>query len=121
MFCDHIVILALAVEADLGDPPIGHLRSTRTTALRQSVLNHFEKDCMSQTAPSTPYGDQDFRLIAARRLVCDKNAWQQPGYIVLVIHSLKQLMNDEGRARETLAEAAMLIRKLAASHNRDAS
>ena len=76
---------------------------------------------MSQTAPSTPYGDQDFRLIAARRLVCEKNAWQHPAYIALVTRSLTQLMDEEGRAMETLAEAAMLIKKLTASHNRDAS
>ena len=94
---------------------------TRTTALRQSVLNHFEKDYMSQTAPLTPYGDQDFRLIAARRLVWDKNAWHAPAHIALVTRSLKQLMNEEDQASEALAEAAMLIKKLAARHNSDAS
>ena len=76
---------------------------------------------MSQTAPSTPYGDQDFRLIAARRLVCDKNAWQAPAHIWLVTNSLRQLMGEDGCTRQTLAEAALLIKKLAASHNRDAS
>ena len=76
---------------------------------------------MSQTTPSTPYGNQDFRLIAARRLIWDKNAWQHPGHIALVTRSLKQLMDEEGRTMETLAEAEMLIRKLAARHNRGAS
>ncbi len=66
---------------------------------------------MTQATP-TPYGDQDFRLIAARRLVWDKSAWQRPGTLALSIRSLQQLMAEEGRTRQTLAEAEMLIAKL---------
>jgi hypothetical protein len=75
---------------------------------------------MPQTDSSTPYGDQDFRLIAARRVVWDKNAWQSPAHIWLVIRSLQELMAEENRPRETLAEAAMLMKKLSSSHNSDA-
>jgi hypothetical protein len=54
----------------------------------------------------------DFRLVAARQLRWDKDAWRDQGHLALVIRTLEQMVADETESAETRAEAEMLIRKL---------
>ena len=55
---------------------------------------------------------QDFRLIAARQLVHDSEAWRNPGYLGLVTRTLQQMQDGEPASLETRAEIEMLIKKL---------
>ena len=54
----------------------------------------------------------DFRLIAARKLVCDSEAWRNPAYLNLVTRTLQQMQNGEPASTATHAEMEMLIKKL---------
>jgi len=54
----------------------------------------------------------DFRLVAARRLRFNENAWQDQGHLWLVIHTLKQIVADVTETVVARAEAEMLIKKL---------
>jgi hypothetical protein len=54
----------------------------------------------------------DLRLIAARRLVWNKDAWRDPGYLALVTRWMKSIVEDEAESAKAHAEAAMLMKKL---------
>jgi hypothetical protein len=55
---------------------------------------------------------QDFRLVAARRLTWNKDAWREPAFVALAIRGLQQIVADETESPESQAEAKMLIEKL---------
>jgi hypothetical protein len=54
----------------------------------------------------------DYRFVAARRLVWNKDAWREPALLALAIRALNQLVAGESGSPESLAEAEMLIKKL---------
>ena len=58
---------------------------------------------------------EDYRLVAARRLVWNKDAWRAPAHVALAIRSLEAMLAAETLSTETRAEAEMLIRKLTAA------
>ena len=55
---------------------------------------------------------EDFRLVAARRLVWNKDAWREPAFLGLVIDTVKRIATDEAESPEARAEAEMLVKKL---------
>lgn len=67
------------------------------------------KDALSSDRNSSP---DDLRLVAARRLAWNKDAWREPALLAFVIRTLKQIVADETENPESRAEADMLIGKL---------
>jgi hypothetical protein len=60
--------------------------------------------------------ENDFRLVAARRLVWNKErCLLEPAYRALVIHSLEEMGSNEDWDPTTQAEIAMLTKKLYAA------
>jgi hypothetical protein len=55
---------------------------------------------------------EDYRLVAARQLRWDKEAWRKPAHLALVIRALKQIVADESESPVSRAEAEMLTKKL---------
>ena len=55
---------------------------------------------------------EDFRLIAARKLIHDSEAWRNPGYLGLVTRTLQQMQDGETISAVTHAEIEMLMKKL---------
>lgn len=54
----------------------------------------------------------DYRLVAARRLAWNEEAWREPALIYLALAGLKNIAIDETQPREVHAEVEFLIRKL---------
>jgi hypothetical protein len=54
----------------------------------------------------------DFRLVAARRMRWNSEAWREPAQIALVIRGLEEIVYDQSETAEAQAEAKMLIAKL---------
>lgn len=59
--------------------------------------------------------EHDIRLVVARQMVWDTEAWRRPGSIWEVICSLQQMLEVEERSNADRAEIAMLIKKLYAA------
>lgn len=57
----------------------------------------------------------DFRLVAARRMVWDKQVWRRPGTLGLAIRTLEQILETEELSSAEQAEVEMLIRQLYAA------
>jgi hypothetical protein len=57
----------------------------------------------------------DFRLIAARRMVCNNEIWREPARVGLAIRTLEQILENEETSSAERAEIEMLIRKLYAA------
>lgn len=57
----------------------------------------------------------DFRLVAARQMVWNKEIWRQPASLGLAIRALKQILENEELSSGERAEVEMLIRKLHAA------
>ncbi len=76
---------------------------------------------MTETSPQRSlHAEQDFRLIAARQLSWDKDAWREPAYLAFVIRTLKEIAVNETESRESRAEAEMLMKKLYKAEKRPA-
>ena len=56
--------------------------------------------------------EDDYRLVAARKLDWNENAWREPARIALVISGLKTFLADNPENPVLRAEAEHLIRKL---------
>jgi len=55
---------------------------------------------------------EDYRLVAARKLVWDKEAWRKPAVLLQAINWLEQIVADQSGTVVAHAEAQMLINKL---------
>jgi hypothetical protein len=71
----------------------------------------FDYDSLSDI-PAADRAASDIRLVNARRLRWDKDAWQDQGFIALVISALDKLISDETECPVSRAEARMLVKKL---------
>jgi hypothetical protein len=54
----------------------------------------------------------DPRLVSARILVWNKDAWRNPAFLHLTIRMLEQIVNSDVESPESQAEAKMLIKQL---------
>ena len=54
----------------------------------------------------------DIRLVTARQLLWDKEAWRQPAFLAVAIQMLGQIVEDDAESSEARNEAQMLIKKL---------
>ena len=54
----------------------------------------------------------DIRLVNARRLTWNKDAWREPGFLGLVTRELERMICDAAEAPESRAEARVLVKKL---------
>ena len=54
----------------------------------------------------------DYRLVAARRLAWNENAWREPARLALVISGLQAFLAEYPEETESRAEAQNLIKKL---------
>ena len=54
----------------------------------------------------------DLRLVGARRMIWDEEAWRVPASIAFHIRNLNQILADDDESPESRAEAKMLIPKL---------
>jgi hypothetical protein len=54
----------------------------------------------------------DIRLVTARQLLWDKEAWRQPAFLGFAIQMLDQIVEDDAQSSEARNEAQMLIKKL---------
>jgi hypothetical protein len=57
----------------------------------------------------------DLRLVAARQMDWDKEAWRQPASLRFIIRTLEQLAANEEENPESRIEAERLIKKLYAA------
>jgi hypothetical protein len=57
----------------------------------------------------------DFRLIAARKMVWEKDLWRQPGRLSIVIRTLEQMAAGDDESPADRAEAERLIAQLYAA------
>jgi len=57
----------------------------------------------------------DFRLVAARQLVWNKEAWRQPAYLGLVIRTLQDMLAADPEDPTMRAELESLIKRLYAA------
>jgi hypothetical protein len=57
----------------------------------------------------------DYRLVAARQMVWDKEIWRRPASLGLAIRALQQILENEEPSSGEQAEIEMLIRKLYAA------
>ena len=56
--------------------------------------------------------EHDPRLVFARRLVWDPEAWRSPGTIAFACRCLEAILEEPNTSKETLAEANMLLKQL---------
>lgn len=61
---------------------------------------------------------EDIRLVGARRLVWNPDAWQQPGTLHMYAQLLNGIIDNEEESTEARAEAAMLLKQLYAAGKR---
>jgi hypothetical protein len=54
----------------------------------------------------------DYRLIAARRLVWKEELWREPALVALAISGLRTILMDESESDEARTEGRYLIKKL---------
>ncbi len=54
----------------------------------------------------------DIRLVTARQLLWDKEAWRQPAFLFFAIQMLDQIVENDAEAPEARNEAQVLIKKL---------
>jgi hypothetical protein len=71
----------------------------------------FDNDLLCDT-PRTPHAAPDIRLVNARRLTWDKDAWQAPGFVAFVARELEKILADESEPVASRAEARVLLKKL---------
>jgi len=57
----------------------------------------------------------DFRMVAARQMVWDKEIWRRPASLGLAIRALEHILENEDPSNGERAEIEMLIRKLYAA------
>lgn len=56
--------------------------------------------------------EDDYRLVAARKLAWNENAWREPSILALAIFGLQAFLVDYPEKSDSHAEAENLIRKL---------
>lgn len=66
---------------------------------------------MTYQSTTAPIAD-DLRLVAARRMVWDSNAWRQPAMVALLTRRMQDIVDSNDESDVARAEAKMLIKKL---------
>jgi hypothetical protein len=56
--------------------------------------------------------EDDYRLVAARKLTWNENAWREPAFLALVISGLKGFLAEGPENPDSRAEAKYLIHTL---------
>lgn len=66
---------------------------------------------MTYQSTTDPIAD-DIRLVAARRMIWDKDAWRRPGMLALLTRSMQDIVDSDDEPDIARTEAKMLIKKL---------